>query len=212
MSTLFSRNKIIYVAVAALLLAGCAKYRAQQIKPLKNTSKVCMQEKERVIVASKVLSPDECETYFSSRSRRRIARAGYQPIQIAIKNNTQEEFVFEGKSINLPIEDKDRMIRIARFHPTERFAALGILGIFIAPIVFIPTAIIDGNCAHKANDGMRNDFSQKIIDNTSCVIIPGKSEINKVIFVKKDELEPILSLSLTGKNTKKKLNFKIAIK
>ncbi len=103
--------------------SGCAKYKPHAL--LEPTGNYI--EKDNVKASTALLTDKDCKYYFSKE----IIKAGFQPVQIYIENNSNERLVLDALNINLPIEQRNY---VARFlHYNEAFVLIpGVTGSLIA--------------------------------------------------------------------------------
>jgi hypothetical protein len=201
---------IVTTLATILLLASCAKYRPHSIQSLTFT-----QEKQTIptdpTAKAKKLTIHECKRYFSERTAIKLEKAGYTAIQVSLNNQTNKKYILNGTQCSPVTQDLTVINKIVRYNTAQRTAALGIFGLLCWPIFFIPPAIIDGFESTRANDKITRDLERKTITNKTSISINPHEIINKIIFVKKEQVTHKITLKLTEPNTPKIHTLSIAI-
>lgn len=180
-----------------LTMIGCAKYTPHPLQ--KPVSKI--EEKEDVKVSTTLLTEKECRHYFS----RKMITKGYQPIQICIRNNSDQGYTFDAQRVNAELEDRDAVAKALHLDTAKRIAPYAIAGLFFG-VFFIP-AIVEGVKSHQANKRLDEDFAQRVISSNSRVFIAPGSVLNRVMFIRSENMTTPLTIDLVNRKTKEKLNF-----
>ena len=189
------------LASFCFLLVGCAKYRPHPLqRPMVKT-----EEQHDVKVSATLLKEQDCSYYFS----RRVIDKGYQPIQLCIRNNSANSYVFDSSSLNVQIEERDFMVKLLQLDTAKRVAPYAITGLFLG--LFLIPAIVEGVKSSQANKELDRDFSKRVISSNSRVVIAPDSSFNRVMFVRADNMNHELAVELVCRKTKEKLNFALQI-
>jgi hypothetical protein len=172
-------------------LLGCAKYKPHSFtKPVGP-----VVEKDDVKVVAQLLSEADCTHYFS----RRMLKKGYQPVQIYIQNKSDQSFVFDTATINMPVENRDHVASCVHLDATQRAVGWGVGGLFAWPF-FIP-AVVEALQVPKVNKMLDDDFESRVLDMNSRVTIRPHASLNSVFFVRKENVSHVLQLSLKDADT-----------
>lgn len=189
------------VSIMMLLgLAGCAHYRAKPLAKLHTTcpsapAAIC---DETITMAYKVFTKKDCMRYLD----RNVLKKGYQPIHIAINNNTDKSLVFSTTNIDmisvLPEEVAERVYtntvgRVVGYGATGVALSIASTGVafvvpyflpfYLVPAAFQIAAIVDGVGSAKANKRLDRDFMRKSLQDQT---ITPYGTINGLIFVPVD--------------------------
>lgn len=184
-----------------VFMIGCAKYTPHALqRPI-----VKAEKKEGVKVSVAHLSEEECRYFFS----RRIIAKGYRPIQVCIRNNSDQGYVFYAERVNVSIEDRDVVAQALHLDTAKRIAPYAIAGLFLG-IFFVP-AIVEGVKSHQANKQLDEDFARRTISSHSRVFIAPGTTFNRVMFVRSENMVSPFMIDLVNRKTKEKLNFIVNI-
>lgn len=192
---------VLVIVSGICLFSGCAKYKAHKLaEPIG-----IAHQKNNVQITAEALSNADCHHYFS----RKAVSKGYQPIQLCIKNASDEPYVLDVKNIDLQVEDRKSVAHALHLNTTGRVVGWGLPGLALWPF-FIPAAI-EGVKSSDANKKLDNDFNQRVLtDNSRLVIAPGSS-MNKVFFVTSENFKNTFNLALKNKHSKESLSFRINV-
>lgn len=188
-------KRILFLApvlASALILASCASYSAS---PLCNPSPDLVQfasPQERITVISKTFSREDCNRFLD----RDVIAEGYQPIQIYIQNESENNYIFSLNRISLPIARPSEVAEKVHTNTAGRAAGYGAGALIIWPLA-IP-AIVDGIKSSQANDALDNDFAAKAAKDQ--VIFP-HSHLNAIIFVPTHAYQDSFTLTLVDKES-----------
>lgn len=188
-------SALLGAGIIAIILPGCAGYNSQPLRPLASTASI-YDKKERVSISYQAFSKNESLQYLGKD----VLKAGYQPIQITIYNNTQRNLLFSPTHISLPTVSADIVAKSVYDSSTQRAVGWGITGLFI-PIFLIP-AIVDTSWSVDANQEMEIDYKTKA---TKEQLISAGSSLNGVIFVPADAYKKPFTVTLTDVGTDEKL-------
>lgn len=189
------------VVASVMVLGGCAKYKPKALaKPVAETV-----ENNNIKASAQLLSKSDCRYYFS----RNIGKKGYQPVQLYVQNNSDQAVVLDTSSINMPVENKDHVASLLHLDMTPRVAGWGIATLFVWPFI-IPT-IVEAVKVPKANRALDDDFESRALDMNSRVSIKPHSTLNKVFFVRKENVSDVLEFDLKDTETDMVTNFGINV-
>lgn len=160
-----------FASVCCMLigLAGCARYKAMPLSPLKNS----LVERGCISFDYMVFDEEDCHEYLD----RNVLDKGYQPIQIALTNNTDHYFTLSSNHCSV----NTREVSCANHTNTKaRALGYGLAGFVSSGLFFIP-AIVDGIGSSNANKKLDRDFSQKALRRKQ--IVPPHATINGLLFI-----------------------------
>ena len=175
------------------LLAGCAGYRPRSLKRL--TPKPVPQH-ENILFDAKALNNCDCSTYLD----RNVICAGYTPIQIAVKNESNQYIEFTTDKINLNTVPASLVAESVYQSVLARALGYGIPGLFIWPLL-IP-AVLDSIWATEANEMLLRDYLGKAISNKT--LVPD-SELEGLIFVANNQYQNKLEVTLVNRDSLEKI-------
>ena len=186
----------------SIILTGCASYRAATLQDYSPVTFVNVTESKNnsLLVAAKKLDETDCKNYLD----RNVIRAGYQPIQLFIKNNSDKTYDFSPRRINLPCANYDQVASRVHTSTIGRVAGYGIGALIIFPLV-IP-AVIDGIKSSEANQALDLDFSLKTARDE--LIHPGFS-LNKLLFIPRESYRSPLIFNLMEIESKSLEEFEV---
>ena len=173
---------------------GCAKYNP---KPLRAPSGI-IKQKEDLEVSKKIFSEKDCKSFFD----RKLIERGYQPIQLYIKNNSDQVYVLNTKDITLPIEPVNNVAlsthRDVAWKATKYFLIFG-------PIL----GALEGFNSYEVNKKIDSDFTYKAMGENDVIEIKPGGIFNKIMFVANENLQTNFNLRLTSLNKKEKVSFEL---
>ena len=193
-------NRWIRLVIVLVFMAtfGCAGYKAVTMPRLQPEFALNSQKQNDVIVAIKIFSREDCKRYFDKD----LITEGYQPIQIAIDNQSKNYYLFSKNGISLPTVPPEEVAQKAHRSTVGRATGYGVAGLFIWPLL-IP-AVVDGVGSSKANTQMDIDFASKGLQDA---VIQPYVVANGVIFVPTSEFRSNLQINIIERDTKEKLTF-----
>ncbi len=162
-----------YALIPLLFLAGCASYKASSLTSLDSEVVLTSPQGELVAVA-KAFDRIECKRYLD----RDVLRAGYQPVQLVIQNNSDKDYVLSLDRISLPVARPEEVAERVHTSTVGRAVGYGVAGLLIWPF-FIP-AVVDGFKSAEANESLDNDFAAKAAKDRT---IGAYSRMNGLLFV-----------------------------
>jgi len=170
---------IALIALCCVMLPNCAKYSPTQT-PYPAGEK---QEKKDIHMQSRKLSQSECEACFDSK---KLAKQ-YDAIQIYVKNKSTTPVLLSSGNIGLPLTSSQTVCKKIYRNTLGRVAAYSTAGLVLWP--FFISAYVDGNKSRKANRQINHDVALKVFGVNDLETIYPNESINKIIFVKRSELQ-----------------------
>ena len=188
------KNVTIIFTVISLFITGCASYNALPLNSMSSQLVNVSEPGERanLIVTAKKLSRAECLTYFD----RDILKEGYQPIQLYIQNGTDNAFIFSLNRISLATARPEEVAEKVHTSTVARATLYGAGSLILWPLA-IP-AVIDGVKSSRANQALDADFDAKAAKDQ---VILKHSNLNKVLFVPKNEVDSFFTITLLDVKT-----------
>ena len=179
MMTTTSKNSLSFALSLILIigLSGCARYKAHALPQLVSETNSQFLDSKSVSFAYHVFNKRDCMKYLD----RDVMKAGYQPVQITITNNSKRSVFFSRKAINLPTVDESEVAEKLYTSTAGRATAYGVAALFMWP--FAIPAVVDGVGSAKANEQLDADFSRKALNNFE---IKPFETINGLVFVPKN--------------------------
>jgi hypothetical protein len=183
------RISIFGLSIGAILLSGCAKYRAQPL----NRLATCVSNKKEPLIAFayKALDKSECKRYLD----RDVLAKGYQPVQITFTNNTNRYMNFSKANISIPSVFAAEIAHKVHTSTVARATSYGVASIVFFPLTWplaIP-AVVDGVGSSQANEKLDEDFSRKELCDQ---VVSPFSTINGLIFVPVEKFDPEFKITL----------------
>jgi hypothetical protein len=175
------------------LLSGWTSYQEGVIPTLERTS-----ESRKVTIETKVYTPEDSKQYL----KRDLISRGFQPIQMTIHNNTTSVVTVEDFDAEQPTAGQ--MARQVMKDVIPRS-----IGYRVASLVFWPFAIpatIDTIKNLQTYSKMKRDFAARSI---KLEIIPPYSTLNRVLFVRSEDLKDNYTLTLYDQFTGKLDEYKV---
>lgn len=185
------------------LLAGCAGYKSQSLNKL---HPVALADNKKVAFAAKAFNECDCELYLG----RNVVKAGYTPIQIAIKNNSEKNLRFSSEELNMRTVPTNIVAESVYQSILARALGYGIPAVLI-PILFLPLgipAITDSIWASQANEQLLSDYMQKSIRFKTLL---KNTSVDGVIFVENNELNDELIVNLIDEDSREKIVCKASL-
>ena len=176
--------------ILAVTLCACANYRADSLNNLQTAAVYSSAPKtDGVHVAAKAFDAADCKRYLD----RNVLAKGYQPIQLCIKNDTDESYVFALDRISLSHTRPEVVAQSVHTSTVGRAVGYGAAALLIWP--FAIPAVLDSVWSAEANDALDIDFSSKSARDQ--VIYPHTS-MNKLIFVPVSSYQPQFRMETQG--------------
>jgi hypothetical protein len=187
--------RLLLLGMAVALLPGCAGYWSKPLKRL-DPKQFIRQSNGKVLFSYKTFSKKDCERYLGKD----VIKAGYQPVQISIINQTDHYVRFSPHRITLKTVPADVVAKRVYDSTASRFIGWGIASIFL-PTLFIP-AIVDSAWSYEANEQLDEDYAAKA--GQEQLIGPG-SEINGLIFVEVEDYKSSFTVTLIDEDTREQI-------
>lgn len=194
-------KNVSFLLICLFALSSCAKYTPKPLHQAAGSRTV----KNDIAVSANMLSDDECFYYFS----RHAGNKGYQPLLLTINNDTNDVLVLKGSDINLNMEKTEIVAKQLHLNTTKRVLTWGIFALFIWP--FIIPAACDGLNSSSANKKLDKDFSDRVIDQSSQLVIKPYSSVNKVIFLTPSNYRSIFELCLENQTNDESISFRVRL-
>ena len=182
----------VIVLVGIFALASCASYRAASLPTLHPEFAPFAKEKEGVVLACKAFTRQDCKRYLD----RNVIRAGYQPIQICVHNNTERYLLFTPDAVTLPCVPAEEVAERVHTSTLGRAGGYGAGSLFIWPLI-IP-AVVDGVRSSQSNVSLDRDFSAKSADEG---VIQPYSRFNRLVFVPLEDYSSSFLIRLVDRKT-----------
>ena len=192
----------VIVLVGIFVLVSCASYRTASLPTLHPEFAAFAEEKESVVLACKAFTRQDCKRYLD----RNVIRAGYQPIQICVHNNTERYLLFTPDAVTLPCVPAEQVAEKVHTSTLGRAGAYGVGGLILWPLL-IP-AVVDGVGSSQANVSLDTDFGAKSADKA---VIQPYSKFNRLIFVPLPYYQPGFSVNLLDQKTKERITFNVLL-
>lgn len=171
--------------VSSLFLGGCAHYDVQPLHKL--LSIVPNQSEDAVSFSYQVFDKSACKRFLD----RDVLAAGYQPIQITIVNNSDNNIEFSKVRFSLPYVSAEEIAHKVHTSTLARAAGYGVGSLFLWPLA-IP-AVVDGVSSSNANSKLDEDFARKELRDQ---IINPHNSINGLIFVPRESFSSDFTITL----------------
>lgn len=184
---------------ALILLTGCASYNASTLSTLPAEGAIQSTENPQVLVSWKTFDQTDCKRYLG----RDVISEGYMPIQLTIRNNSNDPFYFNPQNFNVPLAPVNEVAGKAHTSTAGRVVGWSIGALFIFPLV-IP-AVYDGLKSSDANDQLDADYESKALREQT---IQPKSLFNGVVFIPQQYAYQGLEMFLVNQKTHEKVIFK----
>ena len=198
------RRFLLFVSIFLLgLVAGCAKYSAQPLKPLhtvephrKSDSSKHDKSEKSISLACHVFDKYDCKKYLD----RDVLVKGYLPVQITITNDSDRFINVSKSNFSIPVISACDVAKKVHTSTLTRAASYGVAGLFLWP--FLIPAVVDGVGSSQANQKLDDDFMRKeFADQT----IPPFGSASGLIFVDKNDF--MYDFTITAIDLEKRIKF-----
>jgi len=196
-------NSFFAILSSALLLSGCASYRATALNnppEMILSSPAC--KSNEIFIAAKKYTMHDCNKYLD----RDVIANGFQPIQLYIQNNTNRSYIFSSSRVSLPCANSYEVANRVHTSTVGRAAGYGVASLVLWPLI-IP-AIVDGVKSANANDALDRDF---FIKTASDQMINPYSYFNKIIFVPKTQYCSTFNITLIDVSSNQPVVFNVTV-
>lgn len=180
----------------SLLLPGCARYKSKSLKRLSHAplhTHLKQPEKNTVSFKYHIFDKHDCFRYLG----RNVINKGYQPIQLAISNNTPKTLSFSLSKFDMPCVPVDEVAHSVHTSTVNRAVGYGVAGLFLWPF-WIP-AVVDSVKSDKANKKLDLDFARKALRSQH---IAPYSTIHGLIFIDHENFNPNFGFTLEDNATR----------
>lgn len=190
----------LYLAACSLiLLSGCASYQSSPLHRLNAVPVKTPAKKGQVLFAHRVYTKADCEKYLG----RDIIKAGYQPVQLTIVNETDHVLNFSLENVSMPCVSPEEFKEKLYTDTTGRAVGYGVGALFLWPLL-IP-AIVDPLKSSEANKQLDIDYNIKSSDNQT--ICPDGT-LNGIIFTPLCDFQKHFTVTLLDAKTSEKFVLK----
>ena len=190
------------LSIISIIFSGCASYNAA---PLNTISSEMIQTShvgdETVLISAKVFNKADCKKYLD----RDVLNKGYQPVQLYIQNNSDNNYLFSLNRISLSCSRPEEVAEKVHTSTVGRAVGYGAAAWFTFGILAVP-AVVDGVKSAQANEALDNDFSAKTARDQT--ILP-HSHFNKLIFVPVNEYQQTFTVTLIDQESNKPKKFNV---
>ena len=180
----------IFACFGMLLLQSCSKYNS---KPFMKTPATGIT-KNNVTASAIELSKEDSIHYFNAditaKSGWLTSYPGYQAIQLAIKNNSKNSYIFDTDFINLPIATCHEI--------SEKIYYINYFWVSIEDPDF-----------YTLKDRISKNIEARTLEENTTVVITPYNTLNKFLFIPKDASVSSLSLALTNEQNGEKTVFDV---
>ncbi len=188
--------------LSCLFLQSCAKYEA---KPFNRPLGISLK-KDNISVSAHQLSGSECKYYFSKDL---TDTSGYQVIHLTVKNHSSDPYVLDAHWIDLHLASLKTINQKLSFN-----TPMYMLPWVAAALVFWPFLIGAGAAAYdctNANREINNDLDSRGFSNNSIEVIRPQKQINKFLFVARENWRHSFKLILINKRTNERSLFDVEL-
>ena len=193
-----SNKKHAFIYSSLILLTGCASYTASNLEVLPVENAIFSNQDSNVSISWQTLDEKGSEIYLG----RNVIKEGYIPLQMTIRNNSNDPMYFNPSNLNTPISSTSEVANKVHTSTGGRVAAWGIGGLIFFPLL-VP-AVVDGLKSANANDALDADYHDKALKEQT---IQPHSIFNGVVFVPKRYADQNIQVYLINLKTNQKVAF-----
>ncbi len=180
------------ITIAATLLSSCASYNSSTLTNLSpqiihSDAKIDKIE-DCISVTAKTFTKSDCKQYLD----RDVIAKGYQPVQLYIQNNSNNNYSFLVNRVGLSCARADEVAKKVHTSTVGRVVGYSAAAFLTCGLFIIP-AIVDGIKSSEANEALDNDFLSKTARDQ---LIAPHSHFNKLIFVPVTEYQNDFNITL----------------
>jgi len=183
---------------ALILLTSCASYNASTLSMLPSEAAIQSVENSKVSVSWKKFDKEDCSTYLD----RDVISEGYVPVQLTIRNNSEDPMYLSPSNFSTPLSSADEVASKVHTSTGGRIAAWGIGGLIFFPLL-IP-AVVDGCGSANANEALDIDYTAKVLKEQT---IQPHSLFNGVVFIPKEHADQKIEMFLVNLKNNQKVAF-----
>ena len=184
----YNKVTLPLLAVALLMLAGCAGYKARPLNRALIPTSGDIQEGS-VALTYRIFTKRDCAKYLD----RDVIAKGYQPVHVTLQNRSNHRYSLCLGNFSFPCADAQEVAHQVHTSTAKRAASYGIGALFLWPLI-IP-AVVDGVGSSQANQQLDADFDQKALKDQ---ILEPYTTINGLVFIPVEDFTPHFSLSLVN--------------
>ena len=201
MRTKLNLRLLSSLAIAGMLLTGCASYNARSLDLLPVAQTTSSQD--NVIVCAKAWNQAECKKYLD----RDVIRKGYRPVQLCIQNNSDEPYLFALERLDMCCAPPEEVAPKVHTSTVGRAVGYGAAAWFTFGLLAIP-AVVDGVKSANANEALDLDFSSKCARNQ---FICPHSHMNALLFVPTASFRNAFKLTLVNEQNGEPREFTVTV-
>ncbi|CCB88132.1 hypothetical protein [Simkania negevensis] len=199
-----------WLMMLPIFLTSCASYKA---RPLDTLSFNLEAPLDNVYTSCKAFSKEDSNRYLGKN----VLSHGYQPVQISIRNDSNDPFYLPVNGISLPIVDPEIIVKELEYSTAARTVAmtgagfvganliaipsmllLGPLGVLVPLATLVAAPVVTGVKSSQANQQMEQDYNKKGVKD---VYISPHTTINMLLFVSEDQYHPNFTITLRNTRT-----------
>ncbi|MCB1074938.1 MAG: hypothetical protein KDK59_05325 [Simkania sp.] len=199
-----------WLMMLPIFLTSCASYKA---RPLDTLSFNLEAPLDNVYTSCKAFSKEDSNRYLGKN----VLSHGYQPVQISIRNDSNDPFYLPVNGISLPIVDPEIIAKELEYSTAARTVAmtgagfvganliaipsmllLGPLGVLVPLATLVAAPVVTGVKSSQANQQMEQDYNKKGVKD---VYISPHTTINMLLFVSEDQYHPNFTITLRNTRT-----------
>ena len=199
-----------WLMMLPIFLTSCASYKA---RPLDTLSFNLEAPLDNVYTSCKAFSKEDSNRYIGKN----VLSHGYQPVQISIRNDSNDPFYLPVNGISLPIVDPEIIAKELEYSTAARTVAmtgagfvganliaipsmllLGPLGVLVPLATLVAAPVVTGVKSSQANQQMEQDYNKKGVKD---VYISPHTTINMLLFVSEDQYHPNFTITLRNTRT-----------
>jgi hypothetical protein len=160
--------------------------------PVLIESKELFAQKPTVAISLKPLTDDESEKYLNTDA----LQYGYKPVQITVENQSSDPYLINDESVGLSLVPTDKIASAAKRSSLPAAITLKIAGFVFWPLS-IPSTM-HGIKTLQTYQKMKKDLYIKSVKEE---IIPPYTVMNRVFFVKTEDLKDSFYVTLINQET-----------
>ena len=199
-----------WLLMLPIFLTSCASYKA---RPLDTLSFNFEAPLDNVYTSCKAFTKEDSNRYLGKN----VLSRGYQPVQISIRNDSNDAFYLPVTGVSLPVVDPEVIAEDLQYSTTARTVAMTGAGIVGANLIAIPSVlvlgplgvlaplamlvaapVVTGVKSSQANQQMEHDYNKK---GAKDVYISPHSTVNMLLFVPEDQYHPDFTITLRNTRT-----------
>ena len=203
-------KRSVYLLMLPIFLTSCASYKAHPLDTLSFNFEAPL---DNVYTSCKAFTKEDSNRYLGKN----VLSHGYQPVQISIRNDSNDPFYLPVNGISLPIVDPEIIAKELEYSTAARTVAmtgagfvganliaipsmllLGPLGVLVPLATLVAAPVVTGVKSSQANQQMEQDYNKKGVND---VYISPHTTINMLLFVTEDQYHPNFTITLRNTRT-----------